>query len=301
MTPPPASRYHDLASTYFVQSHQTKHELARLTLQDRLLTAQMGGVLPEQSDPTRFHHVLDVGSGTGDWLLQLASMSPEMSGVGIDINDYMVQYTRFRAAHHGLAERVVFAIMDALAPLAFPDNAFDLVNLRLGISFVRTWEWPHLLAELLRLTRPGGVIRLTEAEVLHPSSSPALTRLGEVFLCAFVRAGHLFEPTSTGLTNHLAPLLHQLGCVQVQQRAFPLHLHAGTEASQSYAENVAALLKGSRPFLERRGCLAGGYEALAEQVQAEMQQPDFQVTWTFQTIWGKKREEQRHVEEEKCP
>ncbi len=285
----PASHHHELASTYFIQSQHTKQELTRLTLQDRLLTTQMGGLLPEQPDPTRFQHVLDVGCGTGDWLLQLASISPSTSGVGIDINPYMVQYARFRAAHHSLSERVVFQVMDALSPLAFSDNSFDLVNLRLGISFVRTWEWPHLLVELLRVTRPGGTIRLTEPEVLHSSSSPALTRLGEIFLCAFTRAGHLFAPTSTGLTAHLAPLLHQFGYVQVQQQAFPLRLSAGTEAGQSYAENAAALLKAVRPFLERRGCVSSDYDELYQQVLNEIQQPDFEVTWTFHIVWGQIR------------
>jgi hypothetical protein len=35
--------------------------------------------------------------------------------------------------------------MDALRMLVFPDAFFDLVNLRCGCSYVRTWEWPKLL------------------------------------------------------------------------------------------------------------------------------------------------------------
>ena len=62
----------ELASTYFVQDQQAKQELARLTLQDRLLTAQMGGVLPEQPTLTGFQRVLDVSSSTEDWLLQIS-------------------------------------------------------------------------------------------------------------------------------------------------------------------------------------------------------------------------------------
>ncbi len=289
MPTPPASRHHERASTYFVQGHQTKHELARLTLQDRFLTETLGGVLPEQPEPTRFQHVLDVGSGTGDWLLQLANLSPDTSGVGIDLNDHMVQYARFRAAHHSLSERVTFQVMDALAPLAFPNDTFDLVNLRLGMSFVRIWEWPTPLAEMQRVTRPAGIIRLTEQEVLHPSPSQALARFCEMFLCAFARAGHLFTPTSTGLTDHLAPLLQRVGCQRVQQQMFPLRLSAATEAGQSYAENVEALLTVVRPFLERRGCDSSDYDVLYQQVLNEMQQPDFQVTWTFQTVWGQIR------------
>jgi hypothetical protein len=52
-------------STYFVQDRQSEQELARLAIQDRLITAGMGGVLSEQSDPTSLQRVLDVGCGTG--------------------------------------------------------------------------------------------------------------------------------------------------------------------------------------------------------------------------------------------
>lgn len=48
-------------STYVVQDRSSEKELLRLTVQDHMVTAGMGGVLPELPDPTIFHHVLDVG------------------------------------------------------------------------------------------------------------------------------------------------------------------------------------------------------------------------------------------------
>ena len=65
----PINRGQELPSTYWVQDRSNKEELTRLRLQDAMLTASMGGVLPEQSDPTIFQHVLDVGCGSGDWLI----------------------------------------------------------------------------------------------------------------------------------------------------------------------------------------------------------------------------------------
>jgi len=35
----------------------------------------MSGVLPEQPGPTHFERVLDVGCGTGGWLIELAKTS----------------------------------------------------------------------------------------------------------------------------------------------------------------------------------------------------------------------------------
>jgi len=57
----------DLAGTYFVQDRSNQEELKRLIVQGRLVTDVMGGVLPEQQDPTQFHRVLDIGCGPGGW------------------------------------------------------------------------------------------------------------------------------------------------------------------------------------------------------------------------------------------
>src|SRR5215469_4245704 len=87
----------ELQSTYFVQNRRNKEEMARLTIQDEMLTTSMGGVLPEQADPTVFRHVLDVGCGTGGWAIEAAKIYPAMSLVGIDISDRMIEYANERA------------------------------------------------------------------------------------------------------------------------------------------------------------------------------------------------------------
>lgn len=278
----PQNHNNELASTNFVAI--SEQELIRLALLDRLLTAQMGGVLPEQTDQARFQHALDVGCGSGDWLLKGA---PERKGIGIDICNRAVQYARAQAQSHHITDRVQFYVMDALDKLAFPDASFDLVNLRLGLSFVRTWEWLKLLIEMRRVACSGGIVRLTEAEVLPTvSSSNALIRLSQLFLCAFDRSGRLFKPVSRGVTDHLAPLLHHIGCRQIQQQAFPLEIRAGTEEGESYAKSITILLKTARPFLQKWcGEPSENYDGLSEQVLREVQQPDFHITWLLHTIW----------------
>src|ERR1700738_5459467 len=59
---------HEHPSTYFVQNRSSEEEMTRLQIQDQMVTTSMGGVLPEQSDPTIFQRVLDVGCGTGWWV-----------------------------------------------------------------------------------------------------------------------------------------------------------------------------------------------------------------------------------------
>lgn len=57
--PPALTPKQEHPSTYFVQDRSNQEELDRLAIQDRLMTTSMGGVLPEQPDPSIFRRVLD--------------------------------------------------------------------------------------------------------------------------------------------------------------------------------------------------------------------------------------------------
>src|SRR5262249_11781900 len=128
-------------STYFVQDRSNQVELKRLQLQDRMLTASMGGVWPEQKNPTRFGSVLDVGCGTGGWLIEVAKSFPDTTLlIGVDISKRIIEYAREQAEAHSVSNRVQFCVADALGELPFPNQSFDLVNQRFGASFIRQWD-----------------------------------------------------------------------------------------------------------------------------------------------------------------
>jgi ubiquinone/menaquinone biosynthesis C-methylase UbiE len=274
--------------TYVVLDRNSQEELHRLTIQDQLITTAMGGILPEQSDPTLFHRVLDVGCGTGGWIIEAAKTYPEMKLIGVDINKMRIEYARAQAEAQQVADRVEFHIMDALLILEFPPAFFDLVNVRFCTSFVRTWEWPRLLNELQRVARPGGVIRITEVDLTPPSNDPALAQLCEAWVCGFFRAGHLFEEQPDGLTAHLPELLTRHGVQQAQTKVHVLKFRAGTPEGQSYYEDMRRAFHTIRPFLARRGCSPKDYDALYQQALAEMQHADFCATSRLLTAWGNK-------------
>ncbi len=274
------------SGTYFVQDRQNEEELLRLAEQDRLVTASMGGVLAEQADPSAFRRVLDVACGSGGWVIEAAQTYPEMSLVGMDSNRRMIDYAHAQSAAQHVDDRVSFYVMDALGMLDFPDASFDLVNLRFALSFMRTWDWPQLLRELLRVMRPGGVLRLTDEEIIHQSTSSAAMEFCEMLLCALYRAGHLFTQESTGLTAHLVPLLSQHGYQQVQTRVYALQYRAGTPEGQAYAEDGVRVFQTLRPFLQKWGCMSKDYDAIRQQGLEEIQRSDFSATWHLLTAWG---------------
>lgn len=277
--------------TFFLDDRQNAKESLRAQNEDQMITCAMGGPLAEQANANIFKQVLHIACGSGNWTIEAARRYPQMSLVGIDTNPHILDYARKSAVAAQVAERVRFQTMDALLPLAFPAASFDLINLRLGVTFVRTWEWPQLISELLRVARPGGVIRLTEPQIVHQSrgqtSNPGIARLHTALLCALYRSGHLFKEDTSGLTAYLAPLLQRFGCKDVQTKEYALEVRAGTPEWQKYYNNALSVIQGSRAFLLKWGSFDEDFDALNQQVVNEMLNPDYHMSWNFLTVWGK--------------
>src|SRR5207248_1297596 len=124
----------------------------------------------EQPDLSGIHRILDVACGPGGWPLEVGHAYQDIEVVGIDIDPGMISYATEQARAAQL-DNVFFQVMNALDPLDFPDAFFDLVNARFMVGFLPTTAWPTVLGEFLRITRPGGIIRLTEQEWTGCSSS----------------------------------------------------------------------------------------------------------------------------------
>lgn len=288
----PGNPRRDYPSTYVVQDRSNEEELTRLRFQDQMLTASMGGVLSEQPDPSSIQRMLDVGCGPGAWLLEAAKTYPTMSLLaGVDISRKMIEYASNQAQEQQVSDRVEFRTMDALRMLEFPAEYFHLVNQRLGMSYLRTWDWPKLLQEFVRVTKPGGIVRLTESDVIIESNSPALMRANEVFLNSLSQAGHLFTPDRLGIINSLASLLNQQGLQNVQTHDHTLEYRAGTPEWQFFFEDMKRIMQTFAPFArkwsprpEEQEPLT--QEMLVQQALNEMRSPDFVATWHLRTCWG---------------
>jgi ubiquinone/menaquinone biosynthesis C-methylase UbiE len=275
-------------STYVVQDRSNEEELARLQIQDHMLTVGMGGVLPEQPDPSVFQRVLDVGCGTGGWLIETAKTYPGMSLlIGIDVSTRMLDYARRQAEANGVSDRVEFHQMDALRMLEFPTSFFDLVNHRSAQSWLRTWDWYKLLQEYQRVCRPEGVIRITEVDFAVESTSSAVNQLNHLFVRAFHQSGHYFTPQGDGITSQIARLLQQHGVLDVQTRACMLEQRTGTPEGQSFYDDMRLVYRTAVPFLQKWIRLPDDYQEIYQQALSDMQQPGFVGKIGLLTAWGK--------------
>jgi ubiquinone/menaquinone biosynthesis C-methylase UbiE len=265
----------------------SEEELNRLRIQDEAAALTLG-LLPEEADPGRFSRVLDVACGTGGWLIRLAKAYPTISLlVGVDVNEHMLEYARDQASAEGVADRVEFHQMDALRMLEFPTHYFDLVNQRFAMSYLRTWDWQHLLKECARIVRHKGVIRLTEGDFPYASSSPALVRLSRYMAEAAYQAGHIFAPEKLGVTEELPRLLKQYGgLANVQLHAFEVVHRAGTIDGKLFIEDEKRIFRTAFPFLQKWTRVPDNFEELYQQMVQEIEQPDFVAQIQVATAWG---------------
>ena len=96
---------------------------------------------------------IDLGSGPGDAIVELARRTPAMYWINADINPHHFRYFFSDAVQAGLAHRVGAVFADAQR-LPFRDDYADVVISRGSFQF---WEDPiRAFAEILRILKPGG-------------------------------------------------------------------------------------------------------------------------------------------------
>lgn len=104
--------------------------------------------------------VLDVGTGTGDFLPLLERMIPGATATGLDFTYAMLNAGRAKIA---ATPRAAFVNGDALA-LPFPDGTFDAITT--GFTLRNVVDIEQAFAEMARVTRTGG--RIACLEVARP-------------------------------------------------------------------------------------------------------------------------------------
>lgn len=139
-------------------------EINRLDFQHYLLRAGAGGNF--LAPVRQANDILDVGSGSGRWAMEVATTFPMARVIGLDLVPPAVDEAAILG--NGLDQRppnYSFAPGNILEGLPFSDASFDFVHQRLLITAIPKDRWPSVIQELVRVTRPGGWVELAECGV----------------------------------------------------------------------------------------------------------------------------------------
>ncbi len=277
--------------TYFIDPEDAT-EMARLLLQARLISQNMGSLLPKGIELEKVHDVLDMACGPGGWAIDVAFKYPEMQVTGVDISQQMIAYASSLAQVQRL-ENVGFKVMNLLKPLQFADQSFDLVNGRLLMSFMPKTAWAELTQECKRILRPGGILRLTEADSFGITNAPAYEKLNSLMVEAMYKAGQTFLPArdTFGVVPMLGAFLRQAGYVNIQQKAHVVDFSFDTKAHDGWYQNFTISFQLLQPFLVKmKVTTAEDVASLYKQAREEMTREDFRAVWFYLSVWGKKAE-----------
>lgn len=126
-----------------------KHHISMLITEGRLHLAPIG------ANPQT---ILDIGTGTGIWAIDIADHYPSAKIIATDLSPIQP---------HWVPPNLVFEIDDAEEEWLYRPKSVDLIHARYLFHGIR--DWPRLLRQALRTLKPGGYVELVEMHVI-PSS-----------------------------------------------------------------------------------------------------------------------------------
>ncbi|MEY4374408.1 MAG: hypothetical protein RL760_574 [Candidatus Eisenbacteria bacterium] len=154
--------------------------------------------------------ILDAGCGTGQASGRLATRYPQASVLGVDILDHHLDTAR--AAHTAFGERVTFEHRSVFET-GLPEAIFDLTVCRHVVQSIPFAE--RALAELVRVTRPGGWLHVIaeDYDMLHfPLDATGVRDFWHEVVPAFMAHGGY----DLCIGRRAAPLLAALGLEDVR-------------------------------------------------------------------------------------
>ncbi len=257
-------------------------EGGRLDLQHHMLKVAFG-----RNYASRLHSprkILDVACGTGAWSRDLALEFKRAQVTGFDFDRTPMEAALKLLGPGGhFPANFQFIEADALKRFPFEDNTFDFSFARLLGPFVPITQWPHIVEEMVRVTRRGGNVEVADSDGFPVSPSPAFTALAEA-MQQLMRQRGLY----TGPGKQLADLLRQGGVSQVNVRQ--ITIGTGRNAARQQRMLAADMLSAGTtmaPIFVKLGMFSQAEcDTLLARAREEL--PRMGITWNFTWAFGLK-------------
>ncbi|HZU16048.1 MAG TPA: class I SAM-dependent methyltransferase, partial [Candidatus Dormibacteraeota bacterium] len=220
--------------------------------------------------------VLDVGTGTGRWGIEVCWEHPEALVVGLDLvagpREHPSGYRHVRG--------------NLLQGLPFQSDTFDLVHQRYLVSGIPLGEWPRVVAELVRVTRPGGWVELVEPTMAFSHMGPATRRAWGLV------QDHVAAPlgldTARAVFEALDGYLRQAGLEAVVRRELVLPVGEwGGRVGSFLASDARAVLTRMGELLRSRS-LIPAEEAADLTRRSTLEFEEHHTTWPLAIAFGRR-------------
>lgn len=106
--------------------------------------------------------ILDIATGTGDLVIQMAQKTDAKKLIGLDISSGMLEIGKTKVSQENLDNRIEMILGDS-ENLQLDDNSIDAVTVSYGVRNFEDLE--KGLSEIRRVLKPGGILVILETSV----------------------------------------------------------------------------------------------------------------------------------------
>ncbi|TVY35701.1 Secondary metabolism regulator [Lachnellula subtilissima] len=168
---------------------------------------------PIGSDP---QNILDMGTGTGIWAIEMGDQYPGARILGMDLSPIQPDW---------VPPNVQFVVDDVESPWLRPVDHFDYIHARHTVMAIK--DWPKLMRRVYEHLKPGGWFELQEIHhypYCHDGSMPPTYKVTEFWTNIIAALGRL--GVNFNATLLLADMMREAGFTNVTTRIF--HVPIGT-------------------------------------------------------------------------
>ncbi|KAG0137454.1 S-adenosyl-L-methionine-dependent methyltransferase [Tuber indicum] len=155
--------------------------------------------------------ILDVGTGTGIWAIDVADQFPSAVVIGTDLSPIQPSW---------VPPNCKFQVDDAENDWSFPGDSFDLIHSRHLMTSIR--DWPKYIGQIYNAVKPGGWVQMVEHDFVLASDDNSLapdSTLRYWFDLYHTAMDNMGLPS---LSHKVSEMLEEAGFTEVSQKVYGL-------------------------------------------------------------------------------
>ncbi|KAI8342782.1 S-adenosyl-L-methionine-dependent methyltransferase [Chlamydoabsidia padenii] len=205
------------------------------------VTSLLKGTIDQVERPK----VLDIGTGAGTWILELATEYTEADFYGIDIAT--MYPTTIKPGNANFQQHDILKLS-----LPFDDESFDFIYMRQMMTSLTKSQLVRFLTEITRVLKPNGYLEIVDVECQIQRAGPATSSLINTLLQEQITTfGTEFDLCTQLSTLLMTTQTTQGGFMDTMQHRVTMPLGWGGPLGDLHARNLELYLKSIHPSTTR--------------------------------------------------
>ncbi|KAJ3126731.1 hypothetical protein HK098_007187 [Nowakowskiella sp. JEL0407] len=183
--------------------------------------------------------ILDVGCGPSAWMRNVAELYPRSCIWGVDMAKSLFEGVDV------LPNMKLFE-GNVLERLPFEDNTFDGIYQRLMVLSIPSDKWDHVVAELIRVLKPGGYLEFCEPDFECLRMGPKFFELAKALNEALAIRG-----VNPNIAYELGDKIKSAGLQLISEHTCSFPIGWGGKNGELHLHNIRKSFMGLKPYLSK--------------------------------------------------